>query len=143
MSRQGESQTISSVDTADLGMDSRLRTRTSEGQDATMSSLVTLQSLLVDAQTKLDSLVTAAKEEETVRPAESPTAYKEVVAPSPQRVEEAEDIILDDAVATAQLILAHDEVARKQRERELVAVGAAGAAVGVVLSLLLRIAAGS
>ncbi|KAK4055919.1 hypothetical protein OIO90_003176 [Microbotryomycetes sp. JL221] len=99
--------------------------RTTEGQDATMASLVTLQSLLMDAQTKLDSLVT--QEAEIARQSKIDNEFSTIHPPAYiTEVTEDDTEAVESAVAEAQLILANDD---KRREQELWVVGTAGVAI--------------
>ena len=97
-----------------------------------MASLVTLQSLLTDAQSKLDSLVTTTRDAPAHQQLSAPSYIRqpEPLEPPYDPVAEAEAIVAQD-LALAQ--------AKQQREQELIAVGAAGVAAGVVCTLVLRL----
>lgn len=108
----------------------RLRSSTTEGQEATLSSLMSLQALLTDAQTKLDSLVAA------------PTAPPPSL-PVPSAAEDALEITLTtsetDPEAEAVAILARDaELARLSaaKDQEMWTMGGIGMLAGIGGSLL-------
>lgn len=112
----------------------RLRSSTSEGQEATLASLVSLQSLLTDAQAKLDSLVAAPTAQPLTLPREAPIAFQgEDVLDTSSAVPDT------DPEAEAMAILARDaEEARltKAREQELWTMGGIGMLAGIGGSLL-------
>lgn len=107
-----------------------LRTSTHEGQEATLSSLVALQELLTDAQRKLDVLVAPPPP-----PPPSPDLHPPSEEPLEAVVVSAEPA---DSPATDEAI--HEATypsdwlsASLTRDQELLAVGGAGAAFGVLL----------
>ncbi|KAK4049154.1 sensitivity to high expression protein she9 [Microbotryomycetes sp. JL201] len=113
------------------GVEERLRTRTSEGQDATMASLLNLQSLLTDAQSKLDTLVDTERNTEEVESAAA-AAPAEVAIPPPTMP------LSQDGSRSLEIgqVWANRHMTKEQ---ELAAVGGVGVLAGVVCTLLVRL----
>jgi hypothetical protein len=103
----------------------RLRLSTNQTNQATVSSITALQSLLTDAQSKLDQLLIAP-----LVPSPIPLP---ILVPTDQSVEEEEEITEKDVEEVARAI----ETKRQERENELLMVGVGSAIAGIIVSCMI------
>ncbi|SCV70332.1 BQ2448_1726 [Microbotryum intermedium] len=134
------------------GVEARLRETTSEGQEATMASLVSLQSLLTDAQEKLDRLVTSTTS--APPPQTSPTPGSSSLPPPPSILDESVPPSYEEAVPSPSDETPiennaeqpsptlsgtwswHREYALQEQDLRMLAFGGVGIAVGICVSAI-------
>lgn len=131
----------------------RLRESTTSSNEATTSSITALQSLLHDAQAKLDRLLTTPSspspsshtptaalipdpKEETIEREESGGTAENTEAAADYLTDK--ELMLIEEVEIESTLIA-TEVKKKERETELWLVGIGGATVGVVVSVLISL----
>ncbi|SGY14883.1 BQ5605_C013g07146 [Microbotryum silenes-dioicae] len=133
------------------GVEARLRENANEGQEATMASLLSLQSLLTDAQEKLDRLVTST----TSAPLHpnTPTTISSTLSPPSSTLDDSELPTCEEAVLsfpdgspleksdpeqTSPTISGtwswHREYPLQEQDLRMLAFGGVGVAVGICVA---------
>lgn len=110
----------------------RLRTNTAEGQQATMSALTSLQSLLTDAQAKLDTLASINTSAQERSAALDPAAEESEVEAEPTLEPLPTALLPDTSLGREQ-----DSISvQRQREKDALTYGGIGIMAGMICTLL-------